>query len=98
VTYAVDSKGECFHRGFTKMPAQELVNNFDAKKAFRALDNAIKPEMAEKTKALKAPKAIQDAIGADGSKILSETPQLVTIEDPKNNAIIRICKVNKWNE
>lgn len=84
-TYAFDKNKTCYHRYASIKTTNQLIQEY-VQKGFYELDF---PPLGSVSSAK------SEAIGADGSYVVSETPSVLTIADPKNEMTIRLCKISK---
>lgn len=86
--YVFDEAKMCFHRYFSIKKDNELYNEY-AHKGFYELDYPSLSSLKREKVLEKAPKEIHE----DGSFVESEQKHVVVIQDPKNRATIKLCRL-----
>lgn len=86
--YVFDAAKTCYHRYFSIKKDNELYNEY-AQKGFYELDYPSLSSLKKEKVLDKAPKEIH----ADGSFVESEQKHVVVIQDPKNRATIKLCRL-----
>lgn len=85
--YGYDENGVCYHRYFSSKNSVDLLQEY-MEKGFYELDF---PRLAKVLPTEKTAKVLLE----DKSYIEQETDYVLTIQDPKNQATIRLCKLYK---
>lgn len=83
--YAYDENGVCYHRYFCSKNCVDLLQEY-MERGFYELD-------FPRLKKVPASEKTAKVFSADKSYIEQETDYVVTIQDPKNQATIRLCKL-----